>query len=346
MEILTSVEEYVVYPFEKVLKKVPNRQKHFNTAIFVVIALILSEIPLLGGVRQEELSEVTFKVSGTLMQLGTQPFVFASMLYPFLFEKKAKNRNQTANVLGLFLSFIMAFQWSYNNGHWGGGLQLCGIAFLLLQSDSYLEERGSVQPTTALIFANAAKGILMSVVVAPVSFVWTVLLITLVAWIESLVVTVALTHMKSRSQNQSMPLPVMYNSTTCLIMYYTLVETISTWYVPSAVLLSKNPFDLLYAAPCLYIGTTLINKNLSTFNEQNGKDVVNNWHSEKYTLKGWRDPKKMYKYVQNIIDRNVLWNTIFICALWTLSILFPPAVGITTLFIMIGAVKRQKLELF
>ena len=51
-----------------------------------------------------------------------------------------------------------------------------------------------------------------------------------VAWIENINITIPLTHMRYRTQTMSMELPVMYNSTTALIMYYTFIEVIgSIW---------------------------------------------------------------------------------------------------------------------
>lgn len=337
---INIIESYMVYPFEKVRRKIPMREKHLYTFIFTVIALIASEIPLVGGIRTDYSSEVTFKVSGTLMQLGTQPFVFASMATPFIFEKEEK---QNSNVLGLLLSFFMALQWAWNNSSWFGGLELCFIGWALLQAEVYLKDRGSISPTTALIFANASRKVLLSIFLQPISFIWMAILIVVVAWIETLNVSIPLTHMKYRHQSTGMELPVMYNSTTALIMYYTVIETIATWYPPSRFLMSNRiEKSVFLAAPMLYIGVYAINKQLSTLNKQNGKDLVQKWKEQKYTIKGWRDPKKMYKYVQNIIDRNIYWNTIFICALWTLSVIYPPSVGITTLFILIGTVKRHR----
>jgi len=337
---LEYIADVVSYPFPKVTQKIPERRKYFNTAIFVVLALIASEIPIFGGIRQvNSYSEVTFKVSGTLMQLGTQPFVFASMAAPFLFDKAEKH---SSDILGLILSVFMAAQWAYQNSSWLGGLQLCGAAWVLLQAEIYLRDRGAISPSTALIFANASRSLLLSIFVSPLAFIWTLILIVVVAWIETLNVSVPLTHTKYRHQSTGMELSVMYNSTTALIMYYTLMETVGTWYTPAAVLLPRIlTMHLLIAAPCLYLGVYLINNRLAGINEQTGRDLVEKWKKQKYTIKGWRDPKRMYRYIQNIIDRNVHWNTVFICVLWTLGVLFRPAVGITTLFILIGTIKRH-----
>lgn len=342
MSFIDSISDYVLYPFEKVRRQIPERQKHFNTAIFVAIALMLAEIPLVGGIRVDEQTQATFRVSGTLMQLGTQPFVFASMLTPVLFKKDEKNAD---NVLGLLFSVVMAGQWAYNNDSWFGGIELCAVGWALLQAETYLSTRGSVSPSTALIFANGSRRILSSVYGHPLSFAWTAVLFVVVAWIETLVVTLPLTHIRYRSQTTSMPIPVMYNSTTALVMYYTLVETLANIYPPANVLIAKSPADMLIAAPCFYLGTWFINKRLPSFNNRTAKDLVTGWKEQKYALKGWRDPSRMYKFVQNIMDRNIRWNTIFLCLLWTCTLLYPPTVSVTTLFIMASTIMRQKVQL-
>ncbi len=342
MSFIDSISDYVIYPFEKVRRKIPERQKHFNTTIFVALALMLAEIPLVGGIRVDEQTQATFRVSGTLMQLGTQPFVFASMLTPVLFKKDEKNAD---NVLGLLLSVVMAGQWAYHNSSWFGGIELCAVAWALLQAETYLSTRGSVSPSTALIFANGSRRILTTIYGQPFSFVWTIVLFVFVAWIETLVVTIPLTHIRYRLQTTSMPIPLMYNSTSALVMYYTLVETIANVYAPANVLFAKTWSDMLIAAPCFYVGVWFINKRLPSFNQRTAKDLVTGWKKEKYTLKGWRDPSRMYKFVQNIMDRNILWNTIFLCLLWTCTVLYPPTVSVTTLFIMASTIMRQKVQL-
>ena len=163
------LEPYLIYPFAAISRKIPQREKYLNTVIFTVIALMASEIPLFGGIASDSTSEVTFKVSGTLMQLGTQPFVFASMAAPFLFGKnKDKDNQHSSDILGLILSVFMAFQWAYRESSWIGGLQLCAVAWALVQAEVYLKDRGAISPSTALIFANASRQLLLSIFVSPV----------------------------------------------------------------------------------------------------------------------------------------------------------------------------------
>ena len=343
MSVIDSISQYPIYPFEKVRRKIPDRQKHLNTFIFVSAALMLAEIPLVGGIRKDELTQTSFKVSGTLMQLGTHPFVFASMISPMLFDKKENKHGD--NLLGLLLGIVQACQWGYNNGSWFGALELCAITFALLQAEVYLEDRGSISPSTALIFANGARRVLVSLWPNPFGCVWTVVVFVFVVWVEKLFVTIPLTHMKSRSETTSMPLPVMYNSTTSLIVYYTVVEALANVYEPAQMLLPRNVYDLVVAAPCFYVATWFINRRLPSFNNQTAKDLVQGWRKEKFTLKGWRDPSRMYTFVQNIMDRNIHWNTIFICVLWTLTVLYPTTLSISTLFIMASTIKQQKVQL-
>jgi len=351
--------EYIIYPFEKVSRKISIREKHFNTAMFTLIALMLSEVPLIGGTRTNEMSEVTFSVAGTLMQLGTQPFVFASMAAPFIFEepkvvtkgkkKKKKIRDTTKDnyplLLGLALSWLMSFRWGYAIG-WFAGIQLALVAVCLLQSMIYLRERGSISPSTALIFAHASKRILVSSYYSPARFIWTVLLFGLVAWIESLHVNIQLQHMKLRKHKTAVPLPVMYNSTSALIMYYTLVECITGWFRPARILLSQQwSWTIIITIPIMFAAIWFINKKLPKMNNQKASDLVKQWKEQQLSIAGWRDPKRIHKHVQNIVNKNVLWNTIFLCFLWSLGFIYTPAVGVTTLFILLSTIKRQGFSL-
>ena len=354
---------YVIYPFEKVSRNISMREKHFNTAIFTILALMISEIPLIGGTRTNEMSEVTFSVTGTIMQLGTQPFVFASMAAPYIFDepeditkgkkkkkKKKKKLRDTSKdnyplLLGLVLSWILSARWGYAIG-WLAGIQLAIVAIGLMHCMVYLRYRGSISPTTSLIFANASKNILMSSYYTPIRFLWTGILCGLVAWIESLHVNIQLQHTKLRKHKVSIPLAVMYNSTSALVMYYTAVECLGAWFWPIRLLILQQwSLYLFITIPILFGSLWVINKKLPGMNSQRASDLVKAWKEQQLVIGGWRDPKRIHKHVQAIVDKNVMWNTIFLYILWTLAFIFRPSVGITTLFILLSTVKKQSITL-
>lgn len=342
LSILDRVETWVVYPFEKARLHIPDREKHLNVIVFTVLALISSRIPLWRGIVADSDSEISFKVFGTLMQLGTQPFVFASMVGPFLFKEP---RKLSLTILGFLLSCFMSIHWGWMNGSIIGCVELMAMSFILLNAEVYLEDRSLISPTTSLLFANGCSKILLSAYFRPISFLWTWVLALIVTWIEHLSVTVSVNHTRHRHQGIGIELPVMYNSTTALVIYYTIFETFAHWYSPFKLFLASGGSFLLGAC-CVCLGVYLINGRLASINNTSGADLISKWKKQKYTLKGWRDPKRMSRHVQNLIDRNVHWNTIFICVLWILGTLSPPSVGVTTLFIMINTVKRHRKTLF
>jgi len=329
--IIDNIAEVTIYKFEPPIKKIPLREKHFNTAIATFFGLVLANIPLFYGdvFIHTRNNLVTFRVDGTWMQLGTQPFVFGSMVANLLFDNQVNTRSRA---LGFVFSIIMA-----NNHHWLCTVQLIGVSCLILQVLTYLETHGSVNLSTALICAHASKNIIC---LSP-SIVSVVVLILFVSWLGELVITIPLTHMQRKSQTMSMQLPIMYNSTTALVMYYTLIEAISTFFPPILLLQSNRiQWSTIVAATALLIGLHFFNRYLPIMEERTGKHLIQKWKKQHYTIKGWRSPQQMAKYVQRIIDNNVQWNTIILFALWCLGVLLQPPVSVTTLFILTSTVKQ------
>jgi preprotein translocase subunit SecY len=339
---LDTLEPWVIQKFEEPARKIPMREKHFNTAMAVTIALIFSHIPLIYGTEPVETLEntLTFRVMGTWMQLGTQPFVSASLAAGFLF-KKGKELRTRSRVLGLIFAVIFAIKWTITgNHHWFCTLQLCMVSYGLLQLITWLDMHGSVNFSTALIFAHASENIVSSVF--SLSGWWAISLILLVTWLNGLDVTVPLTHKKYRSQTTSMPLPVLYNSTSALIIYSTVIEALSTLYRPAAVLaFHRMDSTIVVTFLGVYTGIYFINKLLPSMEDKTGRHLIENWKKEGYTMKGWRSDSKMATHVQKIIDRNIYWNTVILCALWSIGTLLPPAANITTLFILSDAAKTH-----
>ena len=338
-----QIAKTTIYKFEKPLRKVPMREKHLNTLVATVVVLSLAHIPLIYGYVPVKTPDnlVTFRVDGTWMQLGTQPFVFASMAAGYIFDKNEHLKTRS-RALGLVFAVMLSLKWSFwMNHHWFCAVQLIIVSYILLQVITYLDTRGSIQLSTTLICAHASENILHSIF--SVSVIWALILIIFVSWIEGLGVTIPLTHMKRKSATMSMLIPVMYNSTTSLVMYYTVVEMLGSIYEPLGILQSNTlTWHTILAAFFLFGGVYYFNQHLPELEEKSGRHLIKEWKQQQYTIKGWRSEQRMAKYVNNIISRNVYWNTIILFGLWCFGIVFKPPVSPTTLFILTSTAKQLK----
>lgn len=342
-----KIADTVIYTFEP-SRKLPTREKHFNTAIATMIGLVFATVPLIYGYAPVKTPDnlVTFRVDGTWMQLGTQPYVFASMAAQYIFDKD-EHLAVRSKALGFVFSILLALKWSFwNDHHWFCAVQLMGVSYIILQAMVYLETRGSVHLSTALICAHASKNMLQALltftVQSEVAVLSAIVLILLVCWVEELTVTIPLTHMRRKSQTMSMQLPIMYNSTTALVMHYTLIEVLAGMYAPAAVLQSNTiEWSTVGAAVVLLSGLYYFNQNLPEMEEKTGRHLIKKWNNQQYTIKGWRSQQKMAQYIQRIVDRNVYWNTIILFVLWCIGVLFKPSIPVSTLFILTSTAKQH-----
>lgn len=328
---------YLLHEFDTPRQKVPMRQRHFRTAMVVLSALALSHIPLYKSVYEvtEEQSALTFFVRGTLMHIGTQPFALADMAVS-LVDKEDKN----GRMYGLGLAMCMALHWVYTTSqHWICAVQLVTVAIAMANAMNYLDVYGSISLSTALIFCNASARIITTFFTPSTLVI--LALVGIISWLHGLVVTVPLTHTRRRTQTISMELPVMYNSTTALILYTTLTETLATFTPKLAVLNQRSiePSTLLTAA-CLFGAVYFINKQLPEVQQTRGRDMITAWTRDNYAIKGWHSKKRMSLYVQRLVERNVWWNTVIICALWAVALVCRPAVLPSTIFILTSTAKQ------
>lgn len=343
-----KIADVVIYKFELPFRKIPTREKHFNTAIATMFGIVLASVPLIYGYVPVKTPDnlVTFRVDGTWMQLGTQPFVFASMVSGYIFDKD-EHLPVRSKALGFVFSIFLALKWSFWNEHnWFCAVQLIVVAAIILHAMVYLETRGSVHLSTALICAHASKNMLQALLAftiqTEVAVLSALMLILMVVWVEELAVTIPLTHMRQKSQTMSMQLPIMYNSTTGLVMYYTIIEVLAGMYAPVAILQHNTlEWSTGIAAIALFTGLHYLNKLLPEMEEKTGFHLIKKWNKQQYTIKGWRSQQKMAQYIQRIVDRNVYWNTIILFGLWCTSVLFKPSISVTTLFILTSTAKQQ-----
>lgn len=334
--ILDSLEDLLVGSDEIV--RLTTRVKNFNTVSISIVCIILANIPLFASQAQQHqtTSTVSFSAHGTLMHLGTTPFVFASFVHSLWVEKP---KPRQGHVLGFLLSLFQSLQWGLFNNTMGA-LQLVVMSYILLRLISWSEVHGSLSLSTSLIFATASQQLLWT---TPLLFLWTSLFIVLVVWLEELAVTLPLTHTKTRHQ-VSMQLPLLYNSTTALVIYFTGMETLVTL-VPSLSFLVSTTLapHLVVTMPCMLACLLFLDQKLPQLQHTTGKSLVSKWSKQSYALKGWRN-EGAARFVQKIIDTNIQWNSLIVFVLWLLGTLIPPSFGITTLFIVVSTVKKWRPE--
>lgn len=339
-QVLDKLEQWLVGSVPK-QKQLRQREKHFNTVMVSLCCLVLSSVPLYGGTvtSSEPTSTVTFRSVGTWMHLGTQPFVFASFVHSFVSEKRVKNQS---HVLGFLLSLFQSVQWGMANRGLLGGLQLVLMSYVLMRMLVWLDTHGSIALSTVLIFATASHQLLLSVL-TPVVFVWNCLLLFLVVALESMSVAIPLNHSKTRHQ-VSMPIPLLYNSTTALVIYFTVVESLASL-IPSAVLLSNRTVGIHspITLPLMFMTIWSLDRKLPQLQQTSAKTLVQQWKKQSYSLKGWRNEGAI-RFVQRIIDNNLKWSSCIVVSLWLCGSVLPPSFGITTLFVVVSTAKQFESE--
>lgn len=338
-QVLDSLEQWIVGSMPK-HKQLRQREKHFNTVMAGLVCLVLSTVPLYGGTvaSSEPTSTVTFRSVGTWMHLGTQPFVFASFVHSFVVTKRVQNQS---HVLGFVLSLFQSVQWGMVNSVLGG-IQLGCMSYVLLRMLIWLDTHGSIPLSQVLIFATASRQLVLSVV-TPFVFVWNCLLLALVLALESMSVAVPLNHVKTRHQ-VSMPIPLLYNSTTALVIYFTVVESLASL-IPSAVLLSNRTVGIhsLVTLPLMFIMVWSLDQKLPRLQKTSAKTLVQQWKKQSYSLKGWRNEGAV-RFVQRIIDNNLKWASCIVFSLWLCGSVLTPSFAITTLFVVVSTAKQFESE--
>lgn len=320
--------------------KIPIRQKHFNSLLFTILFYCLSFVPLY-ELRSESKfnSVVSFSSAGTLMTIGTQPFIFGSMVSKYMDKE---NPYETGMAIGFLASLIQAT----TIGLKIDSILLTCMTIAMYQAQIYIHKKGSVDLSSALIFIRASSGLAISIYQAPSYCITTCITICICLFIDSFVVHIPIKSSVSR-YGSSIPLKMMYNGMTPLITwetslegYYSLLvslgyEHIAFYLIPGYHIVSF----ILYS-----FGLITISLSWQYITKSNGYTMIANWKKEKIHLKGYRSDQAAGKFVNDTINQLVKWNTIFLYGLWLCGMLFPHAIAPTTCLILISVVKEHWIE--
>ena len=323
--MLGTIGSWINEP-RKPARLIPDRQKYFNSLMVIGIYFLASFIPLFGGqVSNNVMKSITiFQVHGSLMTLGTQPYIIASMCGQFM---DIKEEHQML-VVGFLLSLIQIVVYSRSLMII---LQLTLVSWSLFKAMSWLRYNGTVNLTSGLLFLNSSGQFIRFF------FSWgtlpTLLFVAFAASINDCSVPIPISHQKSKHQPIGTSIPIMYNGTTALIICYTVFEYIK-WFFNSNVLMFIEKLAMGFF---IYF----MNQNLHKQQGRTGLDLIKQWKSKGYSIKGWRSIPKQGKYIENIIQQCLVQNTMIIILLWLLGYVFQPTVPLTTLLMMTELVQKH-----
>lgn len=279
------------YDFGTPRRKIPMRERHLYTALTTFLFTVLSHIPLqYSSITHTD--TLSFMAPGTLMDIGLRPFALTHILVTL-----GKINDYEGRKWALLLTFFITYYQSYS---WTHITYFMIVAYIIAHGMNFLDVYGSISLCTILTCFDAAQYIVKHFFTK-----YTILFITLVtalSWLDQIHVTIPLTHIRRRTQNISMKIPLMYNSITALVMYSTVAE----WIAPHTI----------WTVILLYPAVQYINKLLPTVQKRRGSHLVRAWAGEHYFIPGWRSKQRMATFVQRIIDRNIWHSTMYLCVLW------------------------------
>ena len=311
IEAIYDAALFVEVPVLKEKEEKPPMSVH--AMVISMLLFTMSLIPLWQETYKE--SNMVFARHGTAMALGTGPFVMGSMVYG-LVEKKRKEKH--AEVAGLVLSLGQSIMSGVRHGV-APFMVLTIMTLLLFNTIQLCRATGKVGLTSALIVVNAAHQFFRGDVL---STMLTVAIVVIVAYINEMHIAVRLAHTKGRATT-SVSLPVMYSGNTPLIVYYTLAE----W--------SPVRIPLLVSLPCIY-GICMHWPSIAS---QTGYDLARDYKEKGWTLKGWRDSRKVGAHLNRQIKTLTKYNGAILVAMTVVTAYIRPSVNCGTLLLVIQSLQ-------
>ena len=255
-------------------------------------------------------SNMVFTRHGTLMTLGTGPFISGAMAY----NLAVKDKNEKHRLLfGLALSLAQSVYMGFFYGLLAT-FALSTMSFVIFNAIRTCDELGDLDLSSALILASASHRFFQGGVL---STLLTVSVIVGMAYLNQMHIPIGLTHTKSR-QSISARLPVMYSGNTPLVVFYTLAE-----YIPFQL-------PMIVSMPLIY----MLALRWPEVASKTGSDVLREYEEKNLTLKGWRDKKKMGQHIHRQVETLVRYNAAILVIMAVVSDGLRPSVNCGTLLIV------------
>jgi uncharacterized protein YutD len=326
--VLETIYDTIAPDYAK-LKKPPLREKHFNS-IVTCYCLFLCGFFKLQGAHAGEHSMVSFSQHGTWAHLGTQPFIFGSMLGNLVGAKF-----EGSLVLGLMFSISNILQIYYYDGCLADVLVLASVAYVIFCMSIRLKEHGSFGINEGLIFYRTSSAVVLMALYDQLAFLGVFVIICTMVYINSVNVPLPVQSQKSRV-SANVPLKLMYNDIAPLITWQTCIESLSNY-----IWLGFNPRTGWTASILYAFGLFHMSWNWHTLNDNTGREIVRRWKLEGIKLKGFHSDQAAAKQINRTIEQLVIWNAIVLVVIWALGQGLPLAVAPTTCLLVVQLVAQH-----
>lgn len=331
--VMETLCDWIQTPVEKPYKTIKPLARHKNSFALITFFFCLSYFPMWRSTVGDATSLTSFRRDGSLMALGTQPFVMSSMIAGIIPYKLESHHKE---LCGFLLSIMQATLF----GSVGSWLSLATIAYIIMESNLWLKHYGSMGLSTGLICVNASIRFMMHLGWSSLS---TTLVVFALSWITECNVKVPVVHRRARlSHSAAASLPVMYNNTSAYVVYISLMEWIIWFGVPYSPLLLSQTLGLHTPIVAVIMASSvhIINKEWYKLQNRTGYDMVIKWQKQKMSIRGWRSIRRSGQFVEKIIIQCVNQNTILLMCMWFVGLLLQPSIPVTTIMILVEVVQE------
>lgn len=314
-------------------EKIPDRQKHFHSAVAGIIVYCLGFVTFgMGYYGAPNDNIITYNKAGTWMHLGTGPFLSASIMMNLWKQAEVFDNKKVGNMLGLLISVANAISLHWASSNWLGMAILSLMGYIIFLITIWIDSKGSI-PLNEVLLCMRSSVNLFTITFdydGVIRFAVGVMFVIVSIYINTFWVGLPIKSTKSRAQS-TVQLKMMYNGITPLVMWQTFVESIAVYWRPDLGILSIP----LYSS-ALFMLTISWHK----WDDRMGKDIVERWKSENIQLRGYRSDEAAAKFINRTIEQLVVWNAIILVTIWLAGVYVPSTIGPTTALILTQIAKQ------
>lgn len=321
--MLSTLSTFLNMRVDKPTRLITHREKMFHSVICALFVFALSFVPLVGDYSYHKQTHVHFKVPGTCMALGLQPFVLVS-----IFVRKAKKYDETLTLGFLFSILQIVFLYRFSVAT----LQLIAVSWLCMQIMNWMQWRAKLALPTGLMLLHGCSLFLRP----SIQCLNSMIAVTVLLYLNECKVPVPISHQKVKHRPIGANISIMYNGMSALVHYYMAIELLE-WFG----ILSGTFHASYMSIPAAFGFIYVFHLYWHRFKKRSGKDLILAWKKQGYSIKGWHSVDRQAKYVENIIVQCVQQNTLILCCIFMTSLVVGMSCPLPALAVIFNFIEQM-----